>query len=75
MDTESHFMPLLDAMKILQVDDLWIVGFVHGFDRANIVLIGKNLEKFSEHKSYLEGKDAGRTVAARFVKERSEEAA
>jgi len=68
--TESHFMPLLDAAKVLGVDHFYVVGFVHGFDGQNISTIGRNLEELSKHESYLNGKEAGRIVSAKFVKER-----
>lgn len=71
IDTESHFMPLLDAARILQVDHLWIVGFVHAIDGASIVSIGKNVEEFSKHDSYLKGKQAGKVIGAKFIKERA----
>ncbi len=65
----SSCMPLVDAMRVLQVDEFWIVGFVHGCDRFTDETIGRTAEVLSKRPSYGRGHAAGQFIAAKFVQE------
>jgi hypothetical protein len=72
---ESRCMPVLDAARELETDEFWIVGFIHGFDRANATIIGKNLDKLMKSQNYLDGKRAGMKLRSEFIKDEEKRAA
>lgn len=61
----SRFNPLADFAAVLGVDHLWVVGFIHGFDRTEL-FTGKRAAQFNESLSYVDGNSAGRKIGERF---------
>lgn len=65
----STLMPVLDAARVLKVDEFYVVGFIHGFDsKGASSLVGKNLDKLEMNPAYHAGRDAGWEMRHRFVK-------
>jgi hypothetical protein len=61
----SRFNPLADFALILSVDHLWVLGFIHGFDKTEW-FVGKREGQFNESLSYVDGYATGRKVGDRF---------
>src|SRR5205085_317164 len=51
---------MADAARILNVDEYWLVGFLHGFDGVDESLIGRKKKVLEESENYLNGVEAGR---------------
>jgi hypothetical protein len=58
---------LPDAAKILGVDEFWLAGFMHGYDRTPGYWRGRNADAFDESDSYKAGFAAGRNVGDEFA--------
>lgn len=61
----SRFNPLADFASALGVDHLWILGFIHGFDKTELYT-GRRAEQLGESLSYVDGHAAGVKVASQF---------
>lgn len=61
----SRFNPLADFASVLLVDHFWVLGVMHGFDKAEW-FVGRRGEQLKESLSYVDGLDAGRKVGERF---------
>lgn len=59
---------LPDAARLLGVDELFIVGFLHGLDKAVHSLTGRREEVFEKSASYQSGYEVGDKIAEEFVR-------
>jgi hypothetical protein len=64
----SNFHPLADAARLLQVDQFFIVGFMHAVDKTTLDVIGKRMDTFKEAPSYFEGESLGAEIAAKYIR-------
>lgn len=63
----SNFNPLADAVRLLGADQYWVIGFVHGIDKTTAMMTGKRSHYFEDSLTYVEGREAGLKIGAKFI--------
>lgn len=63
----SNFMPIADAANLLQVDQYFVVGFMHGVDQTTKSIVGRRMDIFDESPNYFEGRAIGLEIAERYI--------
>jgi hypothetical protein len=59
--------PLATAMRRLKVDQMWVVGFIHGVDRLTVMTLGARKYLLERNANYVAGVAAGMKVGREFI--------
>lgn len=65
--TKAHLDWLLDAAAMLRVDESWMAGLLHGFDRIGAEVLGKRRERLRASLVYMHGVETGRGLAGKYI--------